>query len=183
MLPLLKKATDIIATKGWSHFELKDLADADTSLADVHAVFPSRLCVLEALGNYIDQTTLATMDTFDDSESKKDRLFSILMTRFDAIATLKPTIKSLWQDAWKDPLTLACSLPMGLNSMSWLLQAAGIDTTGIQGALRIKAFSVCYLATVHTWLDDESDECDQTMAALDSNLQRLAYFPQFFQQD
>ncbi len=180
MDPLLKKALELIGEKGWAQFELKDLADNKISLAKVHQHYPSRLSLLESLGDYIDQTTLETMDAFDPSETQKDRLFSVMMTRFDALAPIKPAVKSLWQDAWKDPLTISCSLPMGINSLSWLLQASGIDTTGIRGALRIKAFGVCYLSTVWTWLSDETEGLDVTMAALDINLQRLAQFPQFY---
>jgi ubiquinone biosynthesis protein COQ9 len=180
MDPLLKKAFEIIGENGWAHFELKDLADDKVSLAKVHQHFPSRLSLLESLGEYIDLATLESMDTFDPSETQKDRLFSVMMTRFDALAPIKPAIKSLWQDAWKDPMTIVCSLPIGINSLSWLLQAAGIDTTGIRGALRVKAFGVFYLSTVWTWLGDETEGLDVTMAALDTSLQRLAQFPQFY---
>jgi hypothetical protein len=177
---LLKRALETIEEKGWSHFELKDMADDKISLAKIHERFPTRLAVLEALGHYIDQTTLESLEVFDPSETAKDRLFSIMMTRFDTLNPLKPVIRNLWQDAWKEPLTVVCSLPMGLNSMSWLLQCAGIDTTGIRGALRVKTFSVCYLATIWTWLSDNTEGNDETMAALDTNLNRLAQFPQFY---
>ncbi len=177
---MLKKALTIIANKGWGHFELKDLADEKTSLAQVQAHFPDKLSLLEALGRHIDQMTLENIEPFDPSETSRDRLFSVMMTRFDALSDLKPVIKTLWQDAWKDPMTTLCSLPMGANSMSWLLQAAGVDTTGIHGALRIKAFGLCYLSTVWSWLSDETPGLDETMAALDKNLQRLNSFPQFY---
>jgi ubiquinone biosynthesis protein COQ9 len=177
MDPFLKEALEIIGKKGWSHFELKDLANDKTSLADVYAHFPARLSILEALGKYIDQATLENLDVFGPSETPKDRLFSIMMTRFDAMTPLKPFIKTLWQDGWKEPLTIVSSLPMGLNSMTWLLQAADVDTTGIHGALRVKAFAVCYLSTVWAWLADDTLESEQTMVELDKNLQRLTNLP------
>lgn len=180
MDPMLKKAIEIIGSKGWGHFELKDLSDDKTTLADVQAHFPDKLAVLAALGHHIDQLMLTSLETFDPKESSRDRLFSIMMTRFDVLADLKPVIKSLWHDAWKDPMTALCSLPMGLNSMTWILQAASVDTTGIRGALRVKAFAVCYLATVWAWLSDETPDLDETMAALDKNLHHLNNFPNFY---
>lgn len=179
---LLEKALKIIAEKGWKHFELKDLSDEKVSLAEVYGLYPSRISLLEALGKRIDQTTLRNLDQFYAEESHRDRLFSIMMTRFDTIADLKPVIKSLWKDIPQDPITLLETLPRGLNSMSWILQAAGVDTTGIRGALRTKAFAVCYLATVYAWLGDDTPDMDETMATLDKNLQRLTNFPGFYEQ-
>lgn len=180
MDPLLKKILKVIEEKGWTNFELKDAVDDKFTLAQVHEKFPSRLSVLEALGHYIDQTTLANIEHFEDSETTRDKLFSIMMTRFDTLTSIKPVINNLWQEAWKDPVTLACSLPMGMNSMCWLLQGAGVHTTGIRGALRVKAFGICYLATVWTWLSDNTEGLDETMAALDTNLERISQFPGFY---
>jgi ubiquinone biosynthesis protein COQ9 len=178
--PLLQQALDLIVEKGWAQFQLEDLADENMSLNQVHAQFPTRLSVLEALGQHIDQSTLDNVDTFDESDSQKDRLFSIMMTRFDVLATQKPIIKHLWQNVWKDPCTVTGSVPAGLKSMTMLLKTAGIETSGILGALRIKTFALFYLNTVWTWLSDDTPDADQTMAALDTNLKRLGQFPQFY---
>lgn len=179
--PLLKKALKIIEMKGWLHFSLSDIADdKDTTLAKVHAKYPNRLCLLEDFSKYIDQTTLEDLEKFDETETQRDRLFSIIMTRFDVLTPYKSLIRMLWQDGWKDPFLLIGTLPMGLNSMSWLLQAANIDTTGIQGAFRIKVFTFFYLKTVWAWLNDSTETLDETMVALDKSLQQLSQVPGFF---
>lgn len=177
---LLQKALHIIKEKGWNHFELIHLVSDDVSAADVYQRFPNRFCVLEALGRHLDQLTLKNIETFDDKETQKDRLFSIFMTRVDVLTPYKQVIHVLWRDLWKDPLVALSSVPQGINSVTWILQAAGLDTTGILGALRVKAFAVCYLATIYAWLQDDSQDLDVTMEALDSNLRRLEMLPQFY---
>jgi hypothetical protein len=56
--------------------------------------------------------------------------------------------------------------------MAWTLEASGIATGGLRGVLRIKALAALYLATMRTWLADESADNAATMAALDRNLKR-----------
>lgn len=179
--PLLKKTLELIAAKGWLNFSLSDIADdKDITLAKVHAKYPNRLCLIEEFSRYIDQMTLENLEKFDETEAPPDRLFSTIMTRFDSLEPYKALIRSLWHDGWKDPMLLIGSLPIGLNSMSWILQAARIDTTGLRGALRIKIFTAFYLCLVWTWLNDSSETLDETMVLLDNSLKRLSQVPGFF---
>lgn len=179
--PMLSKALKKIEQKGWADFQLADITDEYLNLSEIHQHFSSKACILKEFSNFIDQATLSSIDTFGANESQKDKLFSVVMTRLDVLQAHKQIIKSMWHDSWKDPSTFLQAIPLGLNSMTWLLQAAGIDTTGIKGALRTKAFALSYLNTIRIWLDDDSPEMDKTMAALDTNLQRLEQIPFFFQ--
>lgn len=179
--PLLNAALALIADNGWQEFTLADLARTQkANLANIHARFPTRLDVIDAFAAYLDQQTLKSLDDFTPDEDMRDRLFSVIMTRIDVLTPHKQVIRTLWQDSWKDPLLLLNGLPKGMNSMSWILQAAGIDTTGLLGSLRIKSLSIAYLRTIWTWLQDDSQTLDNTMAELDKNLLRLSHFPAFY---
>ena len=54
--------------------------------------------------------------------------------------------------------------------MSWMLEAAGIETAGIKGAVKVIGLTGIYLKTLRVWCDDESPDMGKTMAALDKNL-------------
>src|SRR5262249_42637473 len=53
-----------------------------------------------------------------------------------------------------------------------MLEAAGISTAGIRGALRVKGLIALYGMTLRTWLSDDTPDHARTMAALDRGLQR-----------
>ena len=60
-----------------------------------------------------------------------------------------------------------------LKVSACMLEAARLSTTGLRGALRVKALGLAYLATLRVFLRDDSPDMAATMAALDRNLSHL----------
>lgn len=179
---LLKIALADIIQHGWSGLNLCRVAEqADISPAELYQVFPSRSDVLQALIRKIDQTSLAQIETFSDEEKVQDRLFAIVMDRFDVMQEYKAVLQALWRDIWKDPLSFLCQAPHGFNSMRWILEASGIETASLLGSVRVKIFTGFYLSVVYTWLGDETPDLAETMAALDRGLKRLEQIPGFYE--
>jgi hypothetical protein len=56
--------------------------------------------------------------------------------------------------------------------MALMLEAAGVSSSGIAGALRTKGLGAIYLATMRDWFRDDSTDKARTMAALDARLRR-----------
>lgn len=163
-----------IARQGWVKFSMASLAEeAGVALATVHLQFPSKYALLDKFIDQVDQMMLEDMDAFDQEESKKDRLFSVVMTRFDALEDYKGAIRSLHRDGWKDPLLLLHLAPKAANSMLWMLQAAGYETNDFMGIVRVKVFGALLLAITSEWLRDQSEDLAKTMAAADKYLQRM----------
>jgi len=65
-----------------------------------------------------------------------------------------------------------CGVPALLNSMRWMLEAAGVSASGWIGAARVKLLLGIYLSVLRVWLADDSPDMTRTMAALDSRLRR-----------
>jgi hypothetical protein len=57
--------------------------------------------------------------------------------------------------------------------MRWMLEAAGIPADGLGGVLAVKLTAAAYMATLRTWLRDESPDLAPTMAALDRRLRGI----------
>jgi hypothetical protein len=105
-------------------------------------------------------------------------LFDVVMRRFDALTPYRSGLDSISQDLRGDPVAAAvyaCSLR---RSMAWMLEAAGIPSDGIAGALRIKGLGVVYLMVFRIWLTDDSADLSRTMAALDARLRQAEQFSQ-----
>ena len=102
----------------------------------------------------------------------RERLFDALMKRFDALNPHKGAIANILGDSCADPIAAFSGLaPLG-QSMSWMLEGAGIGTQGPLGLLRIKGLSMIYLSALVVWLRDDSPDMAKTMAYLDKRLRQ-----------
>jgi hypothetical protein len=107
-----------------------------------------------------------------EEDTPRDRLFDVLMRRFDALGPYKPGVAAVLSDLSRDPPSAACSAPQLMRSMTWMLEAAGIASHGIAGCLRVQGLALLWLATLRVWLGDDSPDLARTMAALDARLRR-----------
>ncbi|HEV2675723.1 MAG TPA: TetR family transcriptional regulator [Aliidongia sp.] len=168
-------ALTLAADRSWSGLALADIAAAaEVSLADLYGVFPSKGAILKSFARRVDAAMVALPGEAD--ATPHDRLFEVLMHRFDLLARYKPGLRGLGRDARRgrlDGLALACHLP---RSLGWMLEAAGISASGLKGAVRVKLLGLAYLATVRVWLEDDSADLARTMASLDRALKRAEPF-------
>ncbi|MDE0717428.1 MAG: TetR family transcriptional regulator [Rhodospirillaceae bacterium] len=164
---------------GWRRTRLADIAEeAGLSLADLRARYTSKEAVLDGFVRHIDRIVLTgAQQSGDEDSSYRDRLFDILMQRFDALNPYKDGLRSVVRDAGSGGVAeILCGGCRLLRSMRWMLEAAGIGTAGWLGGLRVKGLAVVFAATVNVWLRDDSEDMAKTMAALDRNLKRAEQF-------
>ena len=166
---------ELIAGRGWRNLSLADIASATgLSLAQLYAVFPSKLAVLDAFERRINEQTLT--GEVDPEESIRDRLFDLVMRRLDALAPHKAAIRALFRDLPRDPAVALCTGPRFLNAMRWMAESAGVETGGVGGCLRVNGLAAVYLATLRAWLGDDSPDNTKTLAALDRALKQAEFF-------
>jgi len=178
----LDAALRLAETRKWSAISLPEIAEAaGLSLADMLRAAPSKPTLMAAFARRIDSAMLA--GKIDADGSVKDKLFEILMRRFDALAPYKAAVKNILADLPRGPVAALCALPSLLRSMRWAAEAAGIRTATPLAPLKINALAVAYVAALRVWRDDDSADAAKTMAALDKSLGRLealaSSFPAF----
>jgi len=170
---IVDAALECAATKGWSATRLNDIAQAaGVSLADLRRHFASKNAVLSRFSTMIDDAVLLGQDAETETGPARERLFDVVMRRFDALAPYKDGVRSVLSAALCDPEAALCGASNLRRSMRWTLEAANINSAGLRGALRVKGLSVLYLAVLRVWLRDETEDMAQTMAALDRQLRR-----------
>ena len=139
----------------------------------VYRMYPSKSAVLCGFFRRIDETVLAIpLDSAPD-ERPRDRVFDLLMRRFDALTPHRAAIERLSRDLPADPLAALAAGAGLLRSMRWMLEAAGIPGEGLAGIVAVKLTAAAYMATMRTWLRDESPDLAPTMAALDRRLRGI----------
>jgi AcrR family transcriptional regulator len=168
---IIKAALKLAAKQGWRGLALADIAAAaKVTLATLSAHFPSKTAILIAYGRAIDARVLDAVAAEEmNGESARDRLFDVLMLRFDAMAPDKEALKRITADLRRDPVASAALIRPALQSMGWMLEAASIDSSGLAGAARVRGLALVWASAFRTWLDDEDDQ-SRTMAELDRRL-------------
>ncbi len=163
----------LAAERGWNRVGLSDIAaETGLSLADIRSEFPCKDSILAGFVGRVDREVLKPSDAAMPGETDHDRLFDVLMRRFDALGPYKEALRAIGRDLRREPLTALCLVPYGLNSMRWMLEAAGLSSSGWKGRLRAKALGVVWLRAAATWMDDDSEDLGPTMATLDKALRQ-----------
>ena len=160
----------LVATRGWVRTNVADAARAAAlSLAEARTRFPGRTSVLLRLGRMADCAALADAPA---EGTVRDKLFDLLMHRFDTLQAHRAGVAALLRALPTDPptaLLLACATR---RSMRWMLQAAGVSTAGLRGQLRVRGLVAVWMWTLRAWERDESADLSGTMAALDAAMRR-----------
>lgn len=171
---VLTAAFEEIAERGWSGLQARAVAErTERPLAELYKEYPSRGLLLRALVRRVDIAMLEADPADFVGLPPRDRVFELMMRRFDALTPFRRGLKRLARDGRSDPglvLMTACRLD---RSLAWLQEAAGLTATGFRARLSRRALGFAYLRTFEVWLKDESTDLAKTMAALDKALRGI----------
>lgn len=171
---IITAALKLAADKPWRDVRMDDIAEeANVKMDVLTREFRSKSAILGGINSMIDEAMVKSAGKADPEETVRDRLFELLMARFDALQPNKAAILSMLRGTVGiDPgatLAGACGLA---GSMRVALDAAPVNTEGRLGRLKVNGLIGVYLATARIWMTDETDDLAPTMAALDKNLRR-----------
>jgi AcrR family transcriptional regulator len=163
-----------IAQDGWRRLSMAGIAaEAGISILRVYRAFPSKPAILSGFFRRIDEAVLAAPIEAEADERPRDRVFDLMMRRFDALAPYKPALEILGRELPTDPCVALAAGARMLRSMRWMLEAAGTPTGGIGGIIAVKLTAAAYMASLRVWLRDDSPDLAPTMAALDRRLRSI----------
>ncbi len=170
-------ALELAVEKGWRNVSLHDIAlRTNVSLSELYKDYLSREAILDGFVRSIDAEVLDGLDAEMAQECPRDRLFDLLMRRFDVLRPYKKGIAAVLKDAAFDPMALGMGARRYFVSMAWMLEGAGISTAGMHGALRVKGLAALYFGVLQIWLADETEDQAKTMSVLDRWLKRAEWF-------
>lgn len=170
---LIDTTLRLTAARGWHSVTLTDIAaEAGLSLAEIYRHFPDKAAILAGLMRQVDAEVLAGSEPPTGEETARDRLFDLLMQRFDALRPYREGLARILREAPADLATVLAVGPQLVRSMLWMLEAAGIPAGGLRGWLRAQALAALYLAVMREWFEDDSPDLARTMAALDRRLRQ-----------
>ncbi len=162
----------VVAAQGWHGLTMRRIgAESGLPLSAIRRALPTPLDALRLHLRLTDQEVLrGTLS--GQGGSARDRLFDVLMRRFDALQPHRPGVLRLLHDLRRDPLLALALAPSLVASMAWMLEAAEIESSGAAGLVRAQGLAGLWLAALRAWEDDPTEDLGHTMAALDRLLDR-----------
>lgn len=165
---------ELLADRPFVAVRLADVAErAGVSLADLRRAYDGPLDVLSGFARRIDVAVLEDDDPSMRSEPIKDRLFDVLMRRFDRLAPHRAGLAGLRRSARRDPVLAVHLTRLLIGSQAWILEASGVGANGPRGAARAAALATALVRIGPIFLEEEEEGLPKTMAALDAALDRL----------
>ncbi len=170
---VLQAFMDEIASAGWADLSLAAVAGrAEVDPSELERRYATKTSLLRAFQDMVDEQVMAAVDPEDQDESTRDRLFDLLMQRFDVLAPYKEGLARLSRELISDPIALVGWGARLKRSMAWVLSASGGPSDSCLGRVHTDGLTALWLATARVWLQDDTPDLTKTMAALDKNLAR-----------
>jgi len=174
---IVAAAMTLAAECGWRRTGLAEVARAaGVPLAELYRRFPTRAHLLAGLSRIADAAVLAdepaAPDATEEDETPRDRLFDVMMRRFDALLPYRDGLAAVTRDLRREPLTALAFAPHIARSMAWMLRAARIDPDAPGGAALVAGLVAVHARVMRVFLADDTADLARTMAALDAELRR-----------
>ena len=171
---IVETALELAAEQGWANTTLRDISEkSGFSLSEIHTYIEHKDDILALLGRIIDQRVLGDISISEqDTISERDRIFDIFMDRYDILNDYRAGVIAVLDSLLCDPKQVIISMPHICRSMNWMLEAAGVETSGVRGAIKVTGMTAIYLKVLRVWKTDDSKDMSKTMAALDKSLDR-----------
>ncbi len=169
---IIAAALKLAETRGWRELSLGEIAaEAGVPLAELAREFKCKSQILAAFTRAVDDAVIAKFPA-PSADAPRDRLFDVMMSRFDALQPYKPALRRIACDLGMSPGEALAQLCPALRSQYWMLNAAGINGEGLRGLIRMKGLLAIFARVFPTWLGDDDPGLAATMAALDKRLRR-----------
>src|SRR6202011_4515959 len=164
---------ELAGERNWEDITISDVAArANVSLSTFRDMFPSKGAVLASFSRRIDHIVLDAAGDGLTGEPVKERLFDVLMRRLDALAPYKFGLEAISDWTRHDPLAAAAINRVVVNSMRFMLEAAGIESEGPVGAFKLQGLAVAWMRVLRACFGEDGPGVASTMVALDRELTR-----------
>ena len=170
---IISAMLSLAAKEAWQSISLSDIVEqSGLSMSDVIGFYDDKTDVLAAYDRQINKRLADEMGGQSlEGDSDKDKLFDILMERFEILNEHRAANLSILNAITLDPKQIILTMPWVCKAMALVLEMANVPSHGWQGAIRITGMTAVYLKTLRIWIGDENADLSATMAALDKNLE------------
>ncbi|HEX8900607.1 hypothetical protein [Vitreimonas sp.] len=168
---LARAALSLAGSVPWREVTLIRLADAAARpVSDFYGatLWEAVDCVEEAF----DRAIADDLNQLDPNQSVRDRLFELIMRRFEAMEPHRAAVLAMEHGVDRDPTLMAAAHQRHVRCARWVLAIAGMEADGMTGQARAQGLGVIIGQARAAWRGDSAGDFAKTMASLDKNLRR-----------
>jgi len=168
---LARAALTLAVAIPWREVTLLKLADeAARPISDFYGASLGEAvdCVEEAF----DRAIAENVEALDPGQSVRDRLFELIMRRFEAMEPHRAAVLAMEHNQDRDPTLMAAAHQRQVRCARWVLALAGLEADGMTGQARAQGLGVIIGQARAAWRGDSAGDYAKTMASLDKNLRR-----------
>ncbi|MGE0046600.1 MAG: hypothetical protein AB7T08_12660, partial [Hyphomonadaceae bacterium] len=148
---LAKAILDVGAAKPWREITLVDLAKA--AKRPVSDFYPATLADAAECAEEAFDRAMAEGD-LDPASSVRDRLFDLIMRRFEAMEPHRAALKAMEARNDADPVLMAAAHQRHVRAARWALTLAGLEADGMSGNARAQGLGVIIGQARAAWRGD-----------------------------
>jgi len=172
---IAEAALKLAGRQGWQSLTLDQIAKAAkippaqmrNTVREKSAILPAIMCLLDA-------QTLTKAGKTDPHATPHDRLFEILMARFDVLQERRAGILVLFEACRADPALARSILPAHWQMAQNIFAHARLVPEGRLKPLATFGLLAVYYRALWRWQKDQTPDMAKTMAALDQALRCAA---------
>ena len=164
-------ALQLAAKHGWDKVTLEQIGKAaKIPTSQMRHVATDKDAVLGIIVKRTDAMVKKHFAKTKPDGSPRDRLFDVMMARFDVLQSDRKAFVSIMASVRKNPAAAKTLLPALTQSMKSALEHAGISSTSPTYPASVAGLGIIHGLTACTWVRDESKDLSKTMAVLDKLL-------------
>lgn len=168
---IVEAAFRLAAERPWSEVTLGAIAEsAGVSLAELARHVSGKPDILDAFARRLDSRLLDSLAGDQVEGDAHDRIFDIMLRRFELLTPHKAAIASIARSPADGPVEWLALLASSLVTQGWMLAAADIKLSGFRGDVARLGLAKIAADTLMVWLKDDDTGLARTMAALDRKL-------------
>jgi hypothetical protein len=168
---VIEAAMRLAATRPWRQVRLQDIAgEAGLTLADLAAVAVDKTDILRLFSRRMDRALLRSLEASPVEGEPQDRLFDVIMRRFELMAPYRKAIASILDSPPEAPVDWVRLADSAFTTQGWILAAAGIDDDGTRRLIKLNGLAWVYGKALRVWAREEDAGMPRTMATLDRSL-------------
>jgi ubiquinone biosynthesis protein COQ9 len=171
MTAIRDAAIRLAGKQSWRDVTLAAIAaEAGLTLAETAREVGSKIDILRSFSRDLDNRLLVSLETAPLDGEPHDRLFDIMLRRIEMLTPHKQALRSIAAAPADGPAEFLALVSSAIETQTWLLAAAGIETPGTRGELHKLGLVKINADVLRIWLDDDDPGLARTMAALDRKL-------------
>ncbi len=169
---IIKKSFKLIEKIGWERFSFQKLSEKEKiPLNFLKSNYKCKYTVIEKFSQMIDRQVESNISANDlEDSSVKDKLFELIMLRFDELESFKKALKNIFLSAKKNPLLISIISKNLLSSLDFYLEVSNSYQNSPTDIFKKNFLLLIYSLVFETWINDKTEDLSKTMSQLDKYL-------------